>query len=116
MTVVADASSLIDVIQSRDGLGETGMVLLVGPNRRVSKTRKGDEETTIKRCPFLGISRTMLIAPSQQENQFKYVDKPATPTHSSNLTELDAATVKYVFPPYNTTTQDRHSVYNANLR
>ena len=30
MTVVAAASSLIDAIQSREGLGDTGMVLLVG--------------------------------------------------------------------------------------
>lgn len=34
MTVVAAASSLMDVIQSREGLGKTGMVLLVGSNRR----------------------------------------------------------------------------------
>ena len=34
MTVVASASSLIQVTQSREGLGNTGMVLLVGPNRR----------------------------------------------------------------------------------
>ena len=34
MTVIASASSLIQVTQSREGLGNTGMVLLVGPNRR----------------------------------------------------------------------------------
>jgi hypothetical protein len=38
MTVVAAATSLIEVTQSREGLGNTGIILLVGPNRRVSKT------------------------------------------------------------------------------
>ena len=41
MTVVASATSLIEVTQSREGLGNTGMVLLVGPNRRVSDFGKG---------------------------------------------------------------------------
>ncbi|ESZ91107.1 histidine kinase-group VI protein [Sclerotinia borealis F-4128] len=34
MTVVAAATSLIDVIYSREGLGNTGIVLVVGTNRR----------------------------------------------------------------------------------
>ncbi|CZS98478.1 related to protein histidine kinase [Rhynchosporium agropyri] len=34
MTVVAAATSLISVTQSREGLAKTGVVLLVGPNRR----------------------------------------------------------------------------------
>ncbi|CAG8951435.1 hypothetical protein HYFRA_00007351 [Hymenoscyphus fraxineus] len=34
MTIVAAASSLMDVIQSREGLGNSGMVLLVGSTRR----------------------------------------------------------------------------------
>lgn len=34
MTVVAAATSLIDVLESREGLGDTGLILLVGPNRR----------------------------------------------------------------------------------
>jgi osomolarity two-component system sensor histidine kinase SLN1 len=83
MTVVAAASSLIDVTQSREGLGNTGMVLLVGPNRR--------------------------------ENVFKYASRPATATYLPDLTNLASATVKYVFPPYNTSGQDRHSQYNLNL-
>lgn len=59
---------------------------------------------------------SMLTAHLKQENQFKYIDKPATANSSANLTNLETATVKYVFPPYSTTTQNRHSVYNANLR
>ena len=34
MTVVAAATALIDVGQSREGLAETGIVLIIGPNRR----------------------------------------------------------------------------------
>lgn len=34
MTVVAAATSIISVTQSREGLGNTGVVLLVGPSRR----------------------------------------------------------------------------------
>lgn len=34
LTVVASAASIIDVTQSREGLAKTGVVLLVGPNRR----------------------------------------------------------------------------------
>jgi len=34
MTVVAAATSLISVLQSREGLGDTGVALIVGPNRR----------------------------------------------------------------------------------
>jgi hypothetical protein len=33
MTVVAAATSLIDVTQSRDGLANTGIVLIVSPSR-----------------------------------------------------------------------------------
>jgi hypothetical protein len=33
MTVVASATSLIDVTQSRDGLANTGIVLVVSPSR-----------------------------------------------------------------------------------
>lgn len=34
MTVVAAATSLLDVVQSREGLGTTGILLLVSPNRK----------------------------------------------------------------------------------
>ena len=83
MTVVASASSLISATQSREGLGSTGMVLLVGPDRRT--------------------------------NQFSHIDRPATATYRPAPGVLDNAIVKYVFPPYNNTEDDRHSQYNANL-
>lgn len=34
MTVVAAATSIISVLESREGLGDTGMVLLIGPSRK----------------------------------------------------------------------------------
>jgi osomolarity two-component system sensor histidine kinase SLN1 len=51
--VVAAASSLIDVTQSREGLGNTGMVLLVGPNRRVSRTEKGERAAINQHLRFI---------------------------------------------------------------
>lgn len=37
MTVVASASSLIDVTNSREGLANTGVVLIIGPSRRPNR-------------------------------------------------------------------------------
>lgn len=37
MTVVAAASSLIDVISSREGLASTGLVLIVGPDKKTNQ-------------------------------------------------------------------------------
>jgi osomolarity two-component system sensor histidine kinase SLN1 len=80
MTVVAAATSLIDVTQSREGLASTGMVLLVGPSRR--------------------------------ENQFKYVNRPATANYTPTPSDLDPALVKYIFPPVPPSGQsDRHAQY-----
>jgi osomolarity two-component system sensor histidine kinase SLN1 len=81
MTVVAAASSLISVTQSREGLAETGIVLLVGPSRR--------------------------------ENQFRYVQRPATATYLPSTEDLGSALVHYVFPPkpLSTSQSDRHTQY-----
>jgi osomolarity two-component system sensor histidine kinase SLN1 len=37
MTVVASASSLIDITNSREGLANTGIVLMIGPSRRPNR-------------------------------------------------------------------------------
>jgi osomolarity two-component system sensor histidine kinase SLN1 len=80
MTVVAAATSLIDVTQSREGLASTGIVLLVGPSRR--------------------------------ENQFKYVNRPATINYTPTPSDLSPALVKYIFPPIPFSGQsDRHTQY-----
>lgn len=84
MTVVAAATSFIDVTSSREGLGDSGILLIVGPNRR--------------------------------ENQFKYVDRPATVNYRPNTNELETASVRYLFPPATRTSEaDRHSQYNLNI-
>lgn len=51
MTVVAAASSLIEVTQSREGLGNTGMVLLVGPNRRENVFKYVNRPATVTYLP-----------------------------------------------------------------
>ena len=84
MTIVAAASSLIDVTQSREGLANTGTVLIVGPSRR--------------------------------ENQFKYLNRPATGTYTPDPSDLEPAVVHYIFPPVPVPGQtDRHAQYNSNL-
>lgn len=54
MTVVAAASSLIDVTQSREGLAQTGIVILVGPNRRENLFRYAQRPATATYEPPLG--------------------------------------------------------------
>lgn len=81
MTVVAAASSLIDATTSREGLANSGVVLVVGPSRR--------------------------------ENQFMYSQRPADGAYVPAPGVLDAAKVKFLFPPDNS--QSRHNVYTSNL-
>ncbi|KUJ18134.1 uncharacterized protein LY89DRAFT_38710 [Mollisia scopiformis] len=83
MTVVAAASSIITVTQSREGLANTGIVTIIGPSRR--------------------------------ENQFKYAQRPATAIYAPTVADNGDAEVKYILPPLNVTSTDRHSVYNHNL-
>ena len=80
MTVAAAATSLIDVTQSREGLQNTGIVLIIGPNRR--------------------------------ENQFKYVNRPATANYTPAAGVLSNASVHFILPPVPAPGQsDRHSKY-----
>ena len=51
MTIVAAASSLIAVTQSREGLGNTGIVLLVGPNRRENVFKYANRPATATYLP-----------------------------------------------------------------
>lgn len=81
MTVIASASSLIDITNSREGLANTGIVLIVGTSRR--------------------------------ENQFSFVQRPASGDYIPAPGSLDMAKVKYIFPPSGL--GNRHSVYTSNL-
>lgn len=51
MTVVAAATSLIDVVDSREGLGETGTVLLVSPNRHENLFKYANRPATATYLP-----------------------------------------------------------------
>lgn len=84
MTVVAAATSLLDVTTSRAGLADTGIVLLVSTSRAENLFR-------YEQRPANG-----LVVPP-------YAPAPGT---------LDRARVKYVFPPIGIDQQkDRHSEY-----
>jgi osomolarity two-component system sensor histidine kinase SLN1 len=75
MTVVASASSLIQVTQSREGLGNTGMVLLVGPNRRENIFKYVNRPAT----------GTYLPAPGGLENATVKVRLPYFPSRFSSV-------------------------------
>jgi osomolarity two-component system, sensor histidine kinase SLN1 len=84
MTVVAAATSLLEVTTSRAGLANTGMVLLVSTNRRENLFR-------YEQRPANGLS-----------------NPPYQPAKGA----MDTARVKYVFPPVpNPDQSDRHSAY-----
>ena len=84
MTVAAAATSLLDVVQSRAGLANTGIVLLVSTSRQENLFRYSYR-------PANGL-----------------LDPPYVPAKGV----LDTARVKYVFPPIGIDGQkDRHSEY-----
>lgn len=51
MTIVASAESLISVTKSREGLASTGIVLIVGPNRRLNHFRYSSRPATANYLP-----------------------------------------------------------------
>jgi len=51
MTVVAAATALIDVGQSREGLAKTGIVILIGPNRRENQFKYTQRPATATYAP-----------------------------------------------------------------
>jgi hypothetical protein len=84
MTVVAAATSLLDVTTSRAGLADTGVVLLISPSRHENLFRYEQRPANAMANP-------------------PYEPKPGA---------LDMARVKYVFPPFpNPGQPDRHTQY-----
>ena len=84
MTVVAAATSLLEVVGSRAGLAETGIVLIVSTSRHENLFRYEQRPA----------------------NQF------ANPPYEPPPGAMDMARVKYVFPPFaNPNQSDRHSQY-----
>ncbi|TAQ88057.1 hypothetical protein B7494_g3606 [Chlorociboria aeruginascens] len=94
MTVVAAATSLIDVMTSREGLGNTGIVLLAGPNRRENQFRYVDRpssENYSQPASELGMASVKYIfspvpLPGQSDRHSKY-NQNLSNFGSSNFTE-----------------------------
>lgn len=66
MTVVAAASSLIGVVQSREGLASTGIVLIAGPSRKENKfaySQRPANKTYTPDLSVLGMANTRFVFP-----------------------------------------------------
>ncbi|KAH8687229.1 histidine kinase-group VI protein [Tricladium varicosporioides] len=71
MTVVASASTLIDVTTSREGLANTGMTLLIGPSRRENQFRAEQKPATATSDPVdsaIGAATVKYIFPPVTDN------------------------------------------------
>ncbi len=87
MTVVAAASSLISITQSREGLASTGITLLVGPSRRENIFKNTSQPATADYSPPLNTLKSELVkfvfppqppsgqpgGSSDRHQQYKYV-------------------------------------------
>lgn len=93
MTVVAAASSLIDIMTSREGLGDSGIVLLVGPNRRENQFNYMNRPSTLE----YAANKTVLdeawvkyvfppIPFGGQSDRHTIYNNNLTANHSSNFT------------------------------
>jgi osomolarity two-component system, sensor histidine kinase SLN1 len=69
MTVVAAATALIDVSLSREGLAQTGIVILVGPSRRENLFKFAQRPATTNYTP----------APSALEDALVHFILPPVP-------------------------------------
>lgn len=74
MTVVAAATFLVDVIQSREGLANTGLVLIVGPNRpqNTLQVSAGLENTTTMDSEVVKFVFAPTIAAGQPDRHSAY--------------------------------------------
>ncbi|KAL3422483.1 osomolarity two-component sensor histidine kinase sln1 [Phlyctema vagabunda] len=95
MTVVAAATSFISVTTSREGLGDTGVVLLVGPNRRENLFRYENRPATVDYVPDLeqlrNASVKYVFPPAKVgENKERHIEYKnnvtSSPTNSSSFT------------------------------
>lgn len=69
MTVVAAATALIDVTLSREGLANTGIVLIIGPDRRENQFKYAQRPATVGYTP----------APSALDNASVHYILPPVP-------------------------------------
>jgi len=94
MTIVAAATSLIDVVTSREGLGNTGIVLIVGPNRKENLFNYRDRPSDANYLPSasdLHSATIKYVFPpyplSGQTDRHSLYNDNLTRYNSSNFTE-----------------------------
>ncbi|KAJ5485503.1 Two-component system protein B [Penicillium diatomitis] len=85
MTVLASAASIQDVVASRDGLGKTGQVLLIGPARPQNRFAKDAQPATPSTAPD-----SAALADSQVHYVFEPTPLPGQQTRHSKLTTSDS--------------------------
>lgn len=95
MTIVASAESLISVTKSREGLASTGIVLLVGPNRRGNQFRYVNRPAEADYLPaeadLASATVKYVFPPVQlpgQSNRHQEYSANLSKYGSSNFTEL----------------------------
>lgn len=95
MTLVADAQSLIDVQASREGLGDTGMTLIIGPNSPTNRFNTTSNQTTISpnnktaapvspASSAAGEGRTTPKATARLASLVHFVLAPITPNNTAD--------------------------------
>ncbi|KAM3079406.1 Histidine kinase osmosensor [Clarireedia jacksonii] len=104
MTIVAAATSLIDVTTSREGLGDTGTVLLAGPNRRENQFRYESRPSTASYAPDLDqlkYATVKYVFPplplSGQKDRHSVYNANLTQYGSSNFTEGQYSAILHGF-------------------
>jgi len=94
MTIVAAATSLIDATQSKEGLASTGIVLLVGPNRRENLFKYQNRPASANYLPSLNDLNPATVRyvfppvpPQGQKDRHGVYNQNLSKYGSSNFTE-----------------------------
>ncbi|KAF8863682.1 hypothetical protein BDZ45DRAFT_702380 [Acephala macrosclerotiorum] len=89
MTVVAAASSIMSVIQSREGLANTGIVMIIGPSRRENQFKYAQRPANATYSPSPAD-----IGPAQVHYVLPPLNVTGTdrhPTYNHNLTQYNSS-------------------------
>jgi osomolarity two-component system sensor histidine kinase SLN1 len=121
MTVVAAASSLIDVVQSREGLASTGIVLIVGPNRRENQFRYVNRPANANYLPLpsaLDPATVKYVFPPVpfpgQSDRHSVYNANLSKYGSSNFTEAQYPAVAAGFGSQNPAINNASSILSTN--
>ncbi|TGJ84889.1 hypothetical protein E0Z10_g3861 [Xylaria hypoxylon] len=98
MTVLAEATTIIDIVSSLEGLGHTGSVLLIGPStgwNRFSKYNLPANATSPAAANFSNVDVQFVLPPATRDNQTSRHTKHDLATgnygESFKVTEYNAA-------------------------